>query len=250
MGLFNDYMREGRGVDKAPDNRPRIVVFFDIFFRKFWSLVKINLLFIVACLPVVTIGPAIAGTAKLLRNYAREEHAFILSDFWDTFKQNFWRAFVIWLADTVIAALLLFDFYMYLSLGGSAILRIMSLAVLMISATVFIFMNYYIFTMLVTFRLTLKQLVKNAFIFAWVGFFRNLLVTAIIAALTFVAVIYFFPFGFFYVAILHFALCGLIISFATYPLIKRYMIDGYDPETGERLDDKDKTDAQDAAEEL
>lgn len=67
MGIFNDYMREGRGVDKGPDERPRFIVFFDILFRKFWSLIKVNLLFVLACIPVVTIGPAIAGMTKILR---------------------------------------------------------------------------------------------------------------------------------------------------------------------------------------
>lgn len=239
MGLFNDYMREGRGVDKKPDNRARIIVFFDILFRKFWSLIKVNLLFVAACIPVVTIGPAIAGMTKILRNYAREEHAFIWADFWDTFKKNFGKALLIGVIDFAAAAVIVFDLYMYTALQGSPMLRIIALALMFITATIFIFMNYYIYTMLITFRLTFKQLVKNAFIFAWVGFWRNLLVTLIIAGLTAIAVLYFPTFGIFYVVLIYFSLCGLIINFATYPLIKKYMIDGFDPETGERLDDAD-----------
>ena len=240
MGFFNNYTQEGKGVDKGPDTRPRVVVFFDIFFRKFWSLVKVNLLFIVACIPVITIGPAIAGLTKILSNYAREEHAFIWTDFWDTFKNNFGRALLIGLLDAVVAGLIIFDLYMYVSLNGSPMLRIIALAIMLITATIFIFMNYYLYSMLITFRLTFKQLIKNAFIFAWVGFWRNLLVTIIIAALTAVAVLYFATFGIFYVVLIYFSLCGLVINFATYPLIKKYMIDGFDPETGERLETNDQ----------
>lgn len=239
MGIFNDYMREGRGVDKGPDERPRFIVFFDILFRKFWSLIKVNLLFVLTCIPVVTIGPAIAGMTKILRNYAREEHAFIWADFWETFKKNFGKAMLIGIIDIVVAAVIVFDLYMYTSLNSSAMVRTIALALMFITATIFIFMNYYIFPMLITFRLTFKQLIKNAFIFAWVGFFRNLFVTVLIAALTLIAVLYFPTFGYVYVLLIYFSLCGFIINFATYPLIKRYMIDGYDPNTGERLEDTD-----------
>lgn len=238
MSLFNDYMREGKGINKGADTRPRLIVFFDIFFRKFWNLITVNLLFILACIPIITIGPAIAGLTKILRNYAREEHAFIWADFWETFKSNFLKAMLIGIIDFVVSFIIIFDLYMYIALNASPILRIVALALMFITATIFIFMNYYIFPMLITFRLTFKQLIKNAFIFAWIGFWRNILVTILIAGLTAIAVLYIYTLGIFYIALIYFSLCGLIINFATYPLIKKYMIDGYDPQTGEKLEDQ------------
>ena len=239
MGLFNNYQREGKGVDKDSGDRLPIVVFFDIFFRKAWSLLKVNLLFLLACIPIVTIGPATAGMTKILRNYAREEHAFIWSDFWETFKQNFVKAFLVWLIDIVAGTLILFDLYMYTSLQGSAVFRVISLALILITGTIVLFMNYYVFTLMITFRLTFKQLIKNSFLFAWIGFWRNLLITIIIAVLTVLTVLYFNTFGFVFVILLYFSLCGLIICFNTYPLIKKLMIDGYDPETGEKIEKND-----------
>ncbi len=238
MGLFNDYMREGKGIKNEIDTRPRLIVFFDILFRKFWNLILVNLLFVLACIPVITIGPAIAGMTKILRNYAREEHAFIWGDFWETFKSNFLKAMLIGIIDFVISFIIIFDLYMYIALNASPILRIAALALMFITATIFIFMNYYIFPMLITFRLTFKQLIKNAFIFAWIGFWRNMLVTIIIAGLTALAVLYIATFGILYLALIYFSLCGLIINFATYPLIKKHMIDGYDPQTGKKLDEE------------
>lgn len=239
MGVFNDYMREGKGVSKGVDTRPRIVVFFDIYFRKFWKLIGINLLYVLCCIPIITIGPATAGITKILRNYAREEHAFILSDFWDTFKKNFKTAFVIGLLDVIIVCLILFDVNIYLQITGNASLRIIALAALLITATIFVFMNYYIFTLLITFKLTFKQLIKNAFIFAWIGIFRNILITAIIALITFLVIVYFMPLGFTALFLIYFSTCGLIINFGTYPLIKKTMIDGRDPETGEKLEQEE-----------
>lgn len=241
MGIFNDYMREGKGVDKGVDLRPRIVIFFDIYFRKFWSLILLNLLYILFCLPIVTIGPATAALTKVLRNYAREEHSFIWADFWSTFKQNFWTGFFVGLIDIVAVVVLWIDFASYWNMRASSALVTISLAVIMLSATILLFMNYYIYVMMVTFKLTFKQLIKNAFIFAWIGFFRNILITVfigIISIICYVLVIGQSPataFIVMFVVFLYFSTCGLICNFTTYPLIKKHMIDGYDPKTGEKL---------------
>ena len=40
--------------------KPRIIVFFEIFFRKFWHLIKLNMLFIVFNLPVIVVMPFIS----------------------------------------------------------------------------------------------------------------------------------------------------------------------------------------------
>ena len=242
MSLFNDYTREGNGIDKGPDNRLRIIVFFDIFFRKFWNLIIINLLYIVSCIPIVTIGPATAGITKLLRNYSREEHAFIWADFIDTFKKNFLKAFLVSIIDLVFGALIIFDLFMYSSLtvGGtsiSPIFRTISLAVLMLSGTILLFMNYYIFTLMITFKLNFKQLLKNSFIFAWIGFWRNLLITIILAGLTLLILLYIDLIGPIILCLLYFSTAGLVINFITYPLIKKHMIDGRDAKTGEKLED-------------
>lgn len=242
MGIFNDYMREGKGVDKGPDFRPRIVVFFDIYLRKFWNLILLNLLYVVCCIPIVTIGPATAAMTKILRNYAREEHAFIWSDYWETFKKNFWPALAVGLIDLFAVVLLYFDYVMYMNMQNtSQAFTSISLAVLLLSATVLLFMNYYIYVLMVTFRLKFTQLIRNAFIFAWAGFFRNVLITLLIAAIFFVCLITVLaqsPASFFvvlFILFLYFSTCGFICNFVTYPLIKKHMIDGFDPETGERL---------------
>ena len=115
----------------------------------------------------------------------------------------------------------------------------MSLAVTLLTLTIWSFMRYYIYLMMITFRLTLKQLLKNAFIFCWAGFLRNLFITLIIAALVYFGYMYL---GFFYmlfvVLVILFSLCGFLVIFTVYPLVKKHMMDGYDPETGDRIDDE------------
>ena len=140
MSIFSrltHYDRPGPGVDKDGPKKPRIVVFFEVFFRKFFNLCKLNLLFMipvvaviaiiyllmnlllmvginnlfVALIPVVLIFPFVAGLTYVTRNYAREEHAFIFSDFKDSVKEN-WGKF---LAHGIITYALFCLFYISIS---------------------------------------------------------------------------------------------------------------------------------------
>jgi hypothetical protein len=45
--------------ENAPP-KPRIVIFFNIFLRKFWHLVKLNMLFLLFNLPAVIVMPLVA----------------------------------------------------------------------------------------------------------------------------------------------------------------------------------------------
>lgn len=236
MGLFNDYMREGKGVPKD-QYTPRFILFFQIYFRKFWNLILINLLYIVSCIPIVTIGPATAGITKLLRNYAREEHAFIWGDFIETAKKNFKQAFLYATLDLVITVFLIFDF---LAIGNIAnrVMSILCMAAIFLAFTVWSFMRFYIYNMMVTFHLTFKQLIKNAFIFCWVGFFRNLFTAVILLAVFIIISMLNFPYQLLIYGTLFFSFGGFLINFMVQPLIKKHMIDGFDPETGERLEEE------------
>jgi uncharacterized membrane protein YesL len=229
-------MREGKGVSKD-EKTPRLILFFQIFFRKFWNLIVINLLYFLFCLPIVTIGPATAGITKLMRNYAREEHAFIWGDFIETFKKNFKQSFVYSVVDLFVVAFLVFDFLAVGNIQNQA-MSILCIAAILLTLTVWTFMRFYVYSMMVTFRLSFKQLLKNAFIFCWVGFLRNLFILAIIVVITIFVIYLNYIYQLFVFAAIYFSFQFYLINFMVYPLIKKYMIDGFDPETGERLQEE------------
>ena len=91
FGLFN-YNKEGPGVEKNAPKKRAFIVFFEIYGRKFWNLFYANLLFLLTNLPIVTRGLADVGLTKITRNYAREKHAFVKEDFFETVKRNWKQA--------------------------------------------------------------------------------------------------------------------------------------------------------------
>ena len=236
LGLFGSFEKEGKGVSKD-QKTPRFIVFFQVFFRKFWNLVTLNLLYILFSGFGILSGPATAGFTKILRNYAREEHAFLWSDFVETFKKNFKQAFLYSILDFFVTAFLVFDFLCIQNVPNRVIMTL-SLAMILLSFTVWTFMRYYIYPMMITFNLTFKQLLKYAFIFCWAGFIRNLLLTVALVAITILGFMFLDLFMLFLVLTVYLSFCGLLINFTVYPLIKKHMIDGFDPKTGQRLEEE------------
>ena len=102
-------------------------------------------------------------------------------------------------------------------------------------------MRNYIYLLAVTFKLSLFKILKNSFIFAFVGLKRNLM--AFLGILAVCAINYFvfinLPIGGAVLPlIISVALCSFIGAYAAYPVIKKYMIAPYyeDEEVNEAYD--------------
>jgi uncharacterized membrane protein YesL len=176
------------------------------------------------CLSAVLYGPATCGMAYMMRNFARQEKAWN-SDFFDKFRQNFKQGLALGLADLAVLSLLVFNLSLQSGDGGDVLyllIRYLSLLFLL----VYLFMRNYFFVMTVTFSLKLAQIVKNAFIFSVLGLWKNILVLIVNGAL-FLLTLGLLPelAELFVVPLLLFSLTGFVSVFATYPLVKKHMID-------------------------
>lgn len=60
MGFFNSYTKPGKGVSKEDVQKSGIPLYFDIFLRRFWKFIPINLLYIIASIPAIVISSVIA----------------------------------------------------------------------------------------------------------------------------------------------------------------------------------------------
>lgn len=55
MGLFNGYLKEGPGIDKNAKKKKGFFLYIDILFRKFFNLIKANLLYVLFSIPFILI---------------------------------------------------------------------------------------------------------------------------------------------------------------------------------------------------
>ncbi len=297
FGLF-DYSKPGPGVPKDAPPKPSFYVFFEILQRKFWNLIKINMMFVLfnlpalvlgmfimlaffpnilpdafesgdslmydiivkyalltlmMCVPMITTGPAQAGFTYILRNYAREEHAFLWSDFKETALKNFKQSSIVSVINFAATFLILFSiraYWVLIGTGGIANLPgTIGLAIMVMVLIVLACMNIYIYPMMVTFELTLKQLYKNALIFAIIKFLPNLLIlilNSFIVLLSFGLIISFNPvIGLFPYVLLTLSLTGFILNFYAYPKLKKYMLSRIEEEDEYEDDDEDEDEDED-----
>ncbi len=291
LGIFGNYDKPGPGVSKDEPPKAAPVRFFEILFRKFGKLVQLNLIFLipflvaaalmvvlylfpthfmlqlpveggsvsidvwllyVTPLPLILLAPFTAGLTFVTRNFSREEHAFVWSDFWENVKGN-WKYFLLNGAIVyVVYVILSFAIIYYYNATSRGWFNYIPFWLCMVLSVVFLFAQYYLPVMFVTFDLKFRQAYRNAFILALAGLGRNLLVTLILGALLYLlfAVVPMTVLTVFilllFAVFLMFSLVSYFINFTVYPVVDRYLIKPYK----ERLEaEKNGGDAVDAASE-
>lgn len=187
---------------------------------------------VVMFLPLIALSPFTAGLTLVTRLFIQGEHAFVWSDFWRGVKEN-WKYFLLnGLVCYLVYGVLFISISCYISLSRSHPIFYIPLWFCLMAALLFLFAQFYLPLMFVTFDITFGQAYKNAFAFAFAGWKRNLLLTAVsVAALlllsTLIATVN---------LVLLLPLCGLIlfsffsllINFTVYPLLDRALIKPYE----------------------
>lgn len=253
FGMFN-YAKEGPGVAKNAPKKRAFFAFMEIYGRKFWKLAIAGLLWAVTALPIVTRGWADAGLTFITRNFSREKHAFLKEDFVETIKKNHKHALTIGIINTVVTGIFIFNLIFTLrhvfpgvmllfgwtpeqvaSLGELDTLGLILMALSLVGYITFTWMKYYIPFLMITFKLSVKQVYKNAFLFAGANMKVNLLISAILIAVygVLAAVLLLFPYAM--VAVVVILLClsivpafrSFLIQYCIFPAIKRLIIDPY-----------------------
>ncbi len=134
---------------------------------KLADLLFLNILMVLGCLPIVTIGASLtAGHFVALR--IKRDEAKVFSDFWRSFKANFMQATVVWLILVALSAgiLLLLWFYGKVSV---------SLSIAGIIVLLFLFMlGLWVFPLLSRFVYPTGSLIRNGFVLCFRHLFRTL----------------------------------------------------------------------------
>ncbi len=139
-------------------------------FALFWSILKtyylnlvlLNLLFIVSCIPVVTIGPALYALNTVTVNLARQKPMQPIAEYREAFKTNFLKHMWIGLGILALAAALVFSLNFYFNIASLTVLYYVAI-ILVFSAVIIIASGaMYLFKLLVIFEQPLKLQIKNA----------------------------------------------------------------------------------------
>ena len=246
FGLF-DYSKPGKGVDKNGPQKKRFFHFFELYFRKFWKLITLNMLYVLFCIPIVTIGPATAAMTYILKNYTMERPVFLWSEFWEAFKKNWKQGFLMGLIDAVlfIVSIVSCRFY-YASVETNSFFYVPLVLVLSLTF-VALLASMYMFIMIPILDMKFKPMLKNALLLSVLGIKTNILTALFVAALS-ILMFLFFPITLLVALVLFFSTVWFIMTFNSFQYVEKYIIDPYYEQIGEKrpdvlnLDDMDEDD--------
>jgi uncharacterized membrane protein YesL len=235
FGLF-DYSKPGKGVDKNAPQKKRFFHFFELYFRKFWKLIALNLMYLLFCIPIVTIGPATSAMVFILKNFTMERPVFLWSDFVDAFKKNWKQSVVLEIiaAFAIVLSYVSGNFY-YARIEENKMYYVPLIIILSVSFVVFLAIAY-MHIMIPVLDMKFKPMFKNAIALAILGIKTNLITTVFVVALYFL-MFFFFPYTLIVMLLLFFSTVWFIITFNSFQYIEKFIINPYYEQTGEKRPD-------------
>lgn len=111
------WTKEGKGISKDAPKKTGLALFLEIVGREWWELVKLNLLFLLASLPIVTLPAAGFATARICRSMVEDRNVYLVRDFFEALRDHALRS----LAFAILAAAVLaLGIYAIASYGAAA----------------------------------------------------------------------------------------------------------------------------------
>jgi uncharacterized membrane protein YesL len=149
-------------------------------FAMLTNLVCLNVLWLICCVPVFTIGAATAALYHTVFLYHNKEDDAVLKPFFRAFKENFRQSTILLLPLLMVLALLVFDVLYLTSIGtGMAVLFVL---IVLIVFTLGIMVH--LFPLIARFQMNVKALLRTAFSLVVL----HLPATLLVIALTFLPV--------------------------------------------------------------
>ncbi|SDY43619.1 Uncharacterized membrane protein YesL [Ruminococcaceae bacterium YAD3003] len=174
--------------NKGPATRPS---FFNPksagtrFLTSLANLIIVNFLFLITCIPVITIGASVTSLYRITIAILAGDYPSVWRDYLSTFKNNFLKATLLQLLYMGLAAFFLFEIYMVNNMMDEQYYWAQYPAYFFLFA---IFASsIYAFPLLAWFEESFKQILKNSVLIAVSNLPVTIMVTALTAGLAWLA---------------------------------------------------------------
>ena len=163
---------------------------------KFWhfatlvaDFILLNLLFIVLCIPVVTIGPAIAALIHTTLKLSEDENRTLVKPFWNEFKRDITKKILLWIVYFLLIAALVYmaQFYWNFANNNAELFQIIGFMLFMLSAFILVLTivaSIIGLAMTTQYFSPIKRLVKNSYLLIIVMPVQSLIMAAVIISAT------------------------------------------------------------------
>lgn len=215
---------------------------FVSFMNRVADLMLLNLIYLLCCIPVITIGPATTALYYVTLKMVRNEESYIIKGFFKSFKLNFRQGLIMWLIDLAFAGIMVLDFMVLngrvpgMENPGTQMFSVMRVLI-MVLAILALFTVTFTFPVLAKFDNTIKNTYRNSF-FMSCRHFPTTLVTILVWSVVLLTG-YLFPQLLIVHILILFSLAAFVPSFMLVRVFDRYVpkeaLDGESGDTGEAL---------------
>lgn len=95
------------------------------FLNKIADLLLLNFIFIICCIPIITIGPALTALYHVSLRSVRYGDGYVVREFFRSFRQNFVQSLIAWIVTVVIGGMFIADIIFWSRSGSGMISSIM-----------------------------------------------------------------------------------------------------------------------------
>jgi uncharacterized membrane protein YesL len=93
MNWLSQYLtKAGPGVSRHAPRKHGLALLADVVAREWWTLIELNLLYALCCLPLVTIPTAQVAMTRICVTMIEDRNVYLVRDFRETFVRCFWQA--------------------------------------------------------------------------------------------------------------------------------------------------------------
>lgn len=124
------------------------------------DLIILNLIFMLSCIPIVTIGASISALHSVCLKIVRGQESYMWQGFWKAFRQNFKQGTILWIISILLFIFINMD-YTILNAVDIPFFGYVKVALGAVSAILFS-MFIYVFPIIAHFKCTIRQAIKNA----------------------------------------------------------------------------------------
>ena len=122
---------------------------------------------LVGCIPCLLItGPSSAGSAYIMRNWARDQHAFLFSDFKDAFKSNWKQALGVSVITAFVPAIGYTAVSFYAGMAQNSAVMLVPMILTISALLIWALMLPLLYPMMIGYELGFRHLLKNAMLMA------------------------------------------------------------------------------------
>lgn len=187
------------------------------FLGKITDCIILNMVWLICCIPIVTIGASTTAFYYTITKAIRNERGYVLPEFWRSFKSNFKQSTLVWLIMLFITIFAYFDiYYAYVLSTAGVIPKILLWFVLILFVLVAMWMSYF-FPYIARFTNTTRQILRNSAIIMIRNIFWSLQNVVILVAT--IVLILMIPFLVFLLP----AFCTVLTSMSLEKVFRKYM---------------------------